>query len=57
MSAWKLSTLSHGELAWKVSRKGLKTGENGNIPLKLSAMRIDALRESSERARSGSQAE
>ena len=49
MSAWKLSMLSHGELAWKVSRKGFKTGESGNIPLKLSEMRIDALREQTKR--------
>lgn len=49
MSSWKLSTLSHGEFSWKASRAGLKIGENGNRKMKNSAIRIDALKELSER--------
>lgn len=49
MSSWKLSEMSHGELSWKRSRRGLNTNENGNKELELSAMRVDAARELSLR--------
>lgn len=45
MSSWKLSELSHGELSWKRSRRGLASYENGNVELELSAMKVDAARE------------
>lgn len=49
LSSWKLSSLSHGEFSWKFSRRGLKTGENGDNPLPLAAIKVDALREESRR--------
>ncbi len=49
LSSWKLSSLSHGEVSWKFSRRGLKTGQSGNNPLPLEAMTVDALREASRR--------
>lgn len=45
LSSWKLSALSHGELSWKCSRKGLEADENGNVTLKLADMKVDAARE------------
>lgn len=44
-SSWKLSSLSHNELSWKCSRKGLKPEENGNAALSLADMKVDAARE------------
>ena len=49
MSLWKLSALSHAELSWKLSRKGLRAEEKGNRKLQLSAMKADAVREKFER--------
>lgn len=45
LSSWKLSSLSHGELSWKSSRKGMAVNENGNVTLKLADMKVDAARE------------
>ena len=45
VSSWKLSSLSHNELSWKCSRKGLKPEENGNAALSLADMKVDAARE------------
>ena len=44
-SSWKLSSLSHNELSWKCSRRGLKPEENGNAALSLADMKVDAARE------------
>lgn len=44
-SSWKLSSLSHNELSWKCSRKGLNPEENGNVALSLADMKVDAARE------------
>lgn len=42
--SWSLSRLTHGELAWKNSRKGISDGENSDNPMSLDDMRIDANR-------------
>ncbi len=49
LSSWKLSSLSHDEFSWKMSRKGLAPDEDGDNELSLMAMRIDAVREQSLR--------
>lgn len=49
LSSWKLSSLSHGEFSWISSRSGLKPSENGDTPMKTSAIKIDAIREKSNR--------
>ena len=49
LSSWKLSSLSHAELSWRKSRKGLKASDNRNVKLELNAMRVDAAREKSYR--------
>lgn len=40
--SWSLSRLTHGEYAWKNSRKGIPDGVNGNNPMKLEDIRVDA---------------
>ncbi len=40
--SWSLSRLTHGEYSWKQSRIGIPDGENGNVPMKLSDIYIDA---------------
>lgn len=42
--SWSLSILTHGELSWKNSRIGIPEGENGNNPMKLSDIKLDAER-------------
>lgn len=42
LASWKLSQLSHQELSWINSRKGIPEGSNGNVPLKLEDIRKDA---------------
>lgn len=42
LESWKLSEMSHREISWQNARKGLSDGENGNVPLKLDDIRIDA---------------
>lgn len=45
LKSWKLSSLSHAEFSWQLARKGLKASENGNVKLRMEAMRVDATRE------------
>lgn len=40
--SWSLSRLTHGELAWKNSRKGISDGENSDNPMSLDDIRVDA---------------
>lgn len=40
--SWKLSELSHQEISWKESRKGIPDGCNGCVKLKLEDIREDA---------------
>ena len=49
LSSWKLSTLSHDELSWRLSRRGLKTGQNGDVEMDVRAMKCDAAREKARR--------
>ena len=42
LESWKLSQLSHNEISWQNSRKGLVEGENGDIPLLIDDIRKDA---------------
>ena len=48
-SSWKLSSLSHDELSWKLARKGLDAADNGDVPLTVNAMMLDAMHELAER--------
>ncbi len=50
LSSWSLSRLSHDEFSWKCARKGLDFDENGSVKLEVSAMRVDAARELSNRS-------
>ena len=45
LSPWKLSALSHEEFSWKMARSGLDYGDNGDVALSLTAMKVDAQRE------------
>lgn len=40
--SWSLSRLTHGELAWKNSRKGVPDGENSDVEMKMEDIKIDA---------------
>lgn len=42
LASWKLSQISHQEVSWLNSRKGIPEGANGNKPLKLDDIRKDA---------------
>lgn len=42
LASWKLSEISHAEISWKNSRKGLEENENGNNIMKLDDIREDA---------------
>lgn len=42
MASWKLSQISHKELSWINSRKGIPEGVNGNVILALEDIRKDA---------------
>lgn len=42
LASWKLSQLSHREIAWQNARKGLSPQENGSVHLKLEDIREDA---------------
>ena len=42
LASWKLSKISHKEISWINSRKGLKDGENRNRKIKLEDIREDA---------------
>lgn len=39
-----LSRLTHGEISWKSSRKGIAPAENSDNPMKLADIRLDAQR-------------
>lgn len=41
-NSWSLSRLTHGELSWKNSRENIRPNANGNQPMKLSDIRLDA---------------
>ena len=41
-ASWKLSELTHRETSWNRARKGLAFNEDGNVPLLLSDIRLDA---------------
>lgn len=53
MSSWDLSSLSHQELSWRETRKGLEPEENGNRKLSLDLIKVDAIREKLTRAHYG----
>ena len=42
--AWSLSRLSHGEICWKRSRKGVAPGESSDNMIPLDDIRLDAQR-------------
>ena len=42
LASWKLSKLSHKEVSWLNSRRGLKEGENGKRKIKLEDIKEDA---------------
>ena len=42
LASWKLSKISHKEISWINSRKGLKDAENGNRKIKLEDIKEDA---------------
>ena len=42
LASWKLSQITHAETSWRNSRKGLAPHENGDVPLKLDDIKIDA---------------
>ncbi len=51
LSPWKLFILSHAEYSWRRSRKGLRSGENGDVKMEIKAMKVDAARERAYRRR------
>ena len=48
--SWSLSRLTHGETAWKNSRKGILDGANSDNPMKLEDIQKDADRIRKRRA-------
>lgn len=42
LASWKLSELSHKDVAWQNARRGLAPDENGNRPLSLVDIQADA---------------
>lgn len=42
LASWKLSQISHSEISWKNSRKGLNPSDNGKKPLLLDDIKKDA---------------
>ena len=42
--SWSLSRLTHGEIAWKNSRKGIPDGENSDNPIDINDIAKDAER-------------
>lgn len=48
--SWSLSRLSHGEVCWKLSRKGVAAGESSANAIPLDDMRLDAFRMKERRA-------
>ena len=49
LSSWTLSSMSHEEFSWKLSRSALQPSDNGSTCLSIDAMRFDALVEASKR--------
>ncbi len=49
VSTWDLSSLSHEEYSWKQAREGLSPNDQSQKKLSVSAMRVDAKRESLRR--------
>lgn len=47
--AWTLSLLSHCEYSWLNARKGLRPGDPCKEKMRLSAIRVDAVREKARR--------
>ncbi len=46
ISSWTLSNLSHAEISWKLSRRGLDPSDNGREIISKEAIKLDAERES-----------
>jgi uncharacterized phage-associated protein len=42
--SWNLSRLSHGEICWKISRKGVAPNESSKVTIPVSDIRLDAAR-------------
>ena len=42
LASWKLSELSHRDLSWRNARRGLAPDENGEVPLTLEDIKMDA---------------
>lgn len=42
--SWSLSRLTHGEISWKNSRKGISEDQNSDNPMKLDDIKLDAQR-------------
>lgn len=42
MPSFSLSRLTHGEISWKKSRKGVAPAENSDVPMALEDIRLDA---------------
>lgn len=49
--SWSLSRLTHGEIAWKNSRKGVSDGANSDFPIDVEDIRKDAERVRNRRER------
>lgn len=47
--SWSLSRLTHGEISWKNSRRGISEEENSDNPISLDDIKIDAERVRSRR--------
>lgn len=45
ISSWTLSNLSHAEISWKLSRRGLDPSDNGREIISKEAIKLDAERE------------
>ena len=42
LASWKLSQISHEEISWKNSRRGLDANQNGDVELKLEDIKTDS---------------
>ncbi|WP_036612765.1 Panacea domain-containing protein [Oribacterium sp. P6A1] len=42
LASWKLSQISHEEISWKNSRRGLDINQHGNVELNLEDIKIDS---------------
>lgn len=40
--SWSLSRLTHGEISWKISRKGISPTDKGSVAIALDDIRLDA---------------